>query len=153
MSMMKDFRDFAIKGNVVDLAVAVIIGGAFGKIVDSLVKDIIMPLVGAIFGGLDFSNYFVQLGTIRPDQATKIGHAAPFSYKELSDAGVAVWGYGSFLTVLLNFVILAFIIFWMVKLISRAKSRFEAPAAPAAPAGPSEEVVLLREIRDSLKRS
>lgn len=151
MSMLKDFRDFAIKGNVVDLAVAVIIGGAFGKIVDSLVKDLIMPVVGAIFGGLDFSNYFVQLGSIRPDQLAKIGHGAPFSYKELADAGVAVLGYGSFLTVLLNFIILAFIIFWMVKLISRTKSRLD-PAA-ARPAGPTEEVLLLREIRDSLKRA
>jgi large conductance mechanosensitive channel len=150
MSMLKDFRDFAIKGNVVDLAVAVIIGGAFGKIVDSLVKDLIMPIVGWIFGGLDFSNYFVQLGTVRADQAAKIGHAAPFSYKELSDAGVAVWGYGSFLTVLLNFIILAFIIFWMVKLISGAKGKLD--AAPAAPAPTSEEVLLLREIRDAVKR-
>jgi large conductance mechanosensitive channel len=147
MSMLKDFRDFAIKGNVVDLAVAVIIGGAFGKIVDSLVKDLIMPVVGAIFGGLDFTNYFIQLGTIRADQATKIGHAAPYTYKELADAGVAVFGYGAFLTVLLNFVILAFIIFWMVKAIARAKPKLDAP-----PAGPAEEVLLLREIRDSLKR-
>lgn len=148
MSMLREFRDFAVKGNVVDLAVAVIIGGAFGKIVDSMVKDLIMPIVGWIFGGLDFSNYFVQLGAVRADQAAKIGHAAPFSYKELSDAGVAVWGYGSFLTVLLNFVILAFIIFWMVKLISRAKGKLDA-AAPPVP----EDVLLLREIRDALKRT
>ncbi len=148
MSMLKDFRDFAIRGNVVDLAVAVIIGGAFGKIVDSLVKDVIMPVVGALFGGLDFSNYFIQLGTIRPDQAAKIGHGAPYSYKELTDAGVAVLGYGNFLTILLNFVILAFIIFWMVKLISRAKGRFD-----AAPAATPEDTLLLREIRDSLRRS
>ena len=147
MSMLKEFRDFAIRGNVVDLAVAVIIGGAFGKIVDSMVKDLIMPIVGGIFGGLDFSNYFVQLGSVRADQAAKIGHAAPFSYKELSDAGVAVWGYGSFLTVLLNFIILAFIIFWMVKLISRAKGRLDAAPAPI-----TEDVLLLREIRDALKR-
>ena len=152
MSMMKDFRDFAIKGNVVDLAVAVIIGGAFGKIVDSLVKDLIMPIVGAIFGGLDFSNYFVQLGTIKPEQATKLGHAAPYTYKELTDAGVAVFGYGTFITVLLNFIILAFIIFWMVKMISNAKSRVEAPPPPAAPAATPEDVLLLREIRDALKR-
>lgn len=151
MSMMKDFRDFAVRGNVVDLAVAVIIGGAFGKIVDSLVKDLIMPIVGWIFGGLDFSNYFVQLGVIRPDQQAKIGHAAPFSYKELADAGVAVWGYGSFLTVLLNFIILAFIIFWMVKLIGAAKARTETPAPAAAVATP-EDIVLLREIRDALKQ-
>jgi large conductance mechanosensitive channel len=148
--MLRDFRNFAIKGNVIDLAVAVIIGGAFGKIVDSLVKDLIMPPVGWIFGGLDFSNYFVQLGTVRADQAAKIGHAAPFSYKELADAGVAVWGYGSFLTVLLNFVILAFIIFWMVKLISSEKGKLD--AAPAGPLPTPEEVLLLREIRDAVKR-
>jgi len=151
MSMLKDFRDFAIRGNVVDLAVAVIIGAAFGKIVDSLVKDLIMPVVGWIFGGLDFSNYFIQLGTIRPDQQAKIGHAAPFSYKELADAGVAVWGYGSFLTVLLNFIILAFIIFWMVKLINNAKPKVD--AAPPAPPPTPEDVLLLREIRDALKRT
>ena len=147
MGMMKDFRDFAIRGNVVDLAVAVIIGGAFGKIVDSMVKDLIMPIIGWIFGGLDFSNYFVQLGGPKADQIAKIGHGAPFTYKELSDAGVAVWGYGSFLTVLLNFIILAFIIFWMVRLISRAKGKLDAAPPPTA-----EEVVLLREIRDALKR-
>ena len=151
MSMLKDFRDFAIKGNVVDLAVAVIIGGAFGKIVDSMVKDLIMPIIGWIFGGLDFSNYFFQLGVIKPDQATKIGHAAPYTYKELTDAGVAVWGYGSFLTVALNFIILAFIIFWMVKVISDAKPKLD--PAPAAPPPTPEDVLLLREIRDSLKRS
>ena len=147
MGMISEFRDFAVKGNVVDLAVAVIIGGAFGKIVDSLVKDIIMPVVGAIFGGLDFSNYFIQLGAIKPEQATKIGHAAPFTYKELTDAGVAVMGYGSFITVAINFIILAFIIFWMVKAITRVKPKMDPP-----PAGPSEDVLLLREIRDSLKR-
>jgi large conductance mechanosensitive channel len=145
--MLKDFRDFAIKGNVVDLAVAVIIGGAFGKIVDSLVKDLIMPIIGWIFGGLDFSNHFIQLGAIKPDQATKIAHGAPYTYKELADAGVAVWGYGSFLTVLLNFIILAFIIFWMVKIISRSRIQLAPPAA-----GPTEDVLLLREIRDALKR-
>lgn len=151
MSMLKDFRDFAIKGNVVDLAVAVIIGGAFGKIVDSVVKDLIMPIVGAIFGGLDFTNHFLQLGTIKAEQATKIGHAAPYTYKELTDAGVAVLGYGAFLTVALNFVILAFIIFWMVRLIANAKPKLD-PAPPAAPPTP-EDVLLLREIRDSLKRA
>ena len=150
MSMLREFREFAIKGNVIDLAVAVIIGGAFGKIVDSLVKDLIMPVAGAIFGGLDFSNYFVQLGTIRPEQAAKIGHPAPYAYKELADAGVAVFGYGSFLTVLVNFVILAFIIFWMVKMISGAKGRLDPAAVPAAT---PEDVLLLREIRDSLKRA
>ncbi len=150
MSMLKEFRDFAIKGNVIDLAVAVIIGGAFGKIVDSLVKDLIMPVVGWLFGGLDFSNYFVQLGSIRPDQAAKIGHPAPYAYKELADAGAAVFGYGSFVTVLVNFVILAFIIFWMVKMISGAKGRLDPVTVPVAT---PEDVLLLREIRDALKRS
>jgi large conductance mechanosensitive channel len=150
MSMLKEFRDFAIKGNVVDLAVAVIIGGAFGKIVDSLVKDLIMPVVGAIFGGLDFSNYFIRLGSLTPTQATKLGHAEPYTYKELTDAGVAVLGYGSFITILINFIILAFIIFWMVKMISKAKPKLDPPAP--APAGPPEDVVLLREIRDLLKK-
>jgi large conductance mechanosensitive channel len=150
MSMLKEFRDFAVKGNVVDLAVAVIIGGAFGKIVDSLVKDLIMPIVGMIFGGLDFSNHFIQLGDVTAAQATKIGHGLPYTYKELTDAGVGVLGYGSFLTILLNFVILAFIIFWMVKLIANAKPKLDPAAAPVA--GPPEDVVLLREIRDLLKR-
>ncbi len=150
MSMLKEFRDFAVKGNVVDLAVAVIIGAAFAKIVDSLVKDLIMPIVGWLFGGLDFSNYFIQLGAIRPDQQAKIGHIAPYSYKELADAGVAVFGYGSFITVLINFIILAFIIFWMVKMISKA--RLTPAAAPKPAPAPTEDVLLLREIRDSLKR-
>lgn len=150
MSMFQEFRDFAVKGNVVDLAVAVIIGAAFGRIVDSLVKDMIMPVVGAVFGGLDFSNHFIQLGTIRADQLAKIGHAAPFSYKELADAGVAVFGYGSFITVLINFIILVFIIFWMVRLISRA--RRTPAAAPQPTPAPPEDVLLLREIRDSLRR-
>ena len=150
MSMVKEFRDFAVKGNVVDLAVAVIIGAAFGKIVDSFVKDLVMPVVGAIFGGLDFSNHFIQLGVIRPDQQAKIAHAAPYSYKELADAGVAVFGYGSFITALINFIILAFIIFWMVRLISSAR---RTPAAVPEPTpAPPEDVLLLREIRDSLKR-
>jgi large conductance mechanosensitive channel len=147
MGLATEFKEFATKGNVVDLAVGVIIGAAFGKIVDSLVKDLIMPVVGAIFGGLDFTNYFIPLGTIKADQAAKIGHAAPYTYKELTDAGVAVLGYGAFLTILLNFIILAFIIFWMVKAIAKAKPKLDAPVA-----GPAEEVLLLREIRDSLKR-
>ena len=150
MSRFQEFRDFAVKGNVVDLAVAVIIGAAFGRIVDSLVKDLIMPVVGAVFGGLDFSNHFIQLGTIRPDQQAKLGHAAPFSYKELADAGVAVFGYGSFITVLINFIILAFIIFWMVRLIGSA--RRTPAAAPLPTPAPPEDVLLLREIRDSLRR-
>ena len=142
MGMMQEFREFAIKGNVMDLAVGVIIGGAFGKIVDSVVSDLIMPLVGLIFGKLDFSNLFVVLGTI-PD-------GIPRPLDALKKAGVPVFAYGSFITVAVNFLILAFIIFMMVKQINRLKR--EAPAAPEeAPATP-EDIQLLREIRDSLNR-
>lgn len=137
MSMMKEFKEFAVKGNVMDLAVGVIIGGAFGKIVDSVVGDLIMPLVSKIFGGLDFSNYYIGLA----------GQAAGLTLAEAKKTG-AVFAYGSFITVALNFTVLAFIIFMMVKQMNRLKS--EAPAAPP-PATP-EDVVLLREIRDSLKR-
>jgi large conductance mechanosensitive channel len=136
MSFASEFKEFAVKGNVMDLAVGVIIGGAFGKIVDSVVGDLIMPIVGKIFGGLDFSNYFIQLS----------GPAAT-TLVEAKKAG-AVFAYGSFLTVAINFVILAFIIFLMVKQMNRLKR--EAPAAPP-PATP-EDVVLLREIRDALKK-
>jgi large conductance mechanosensitive channel len=139
MGMVTEFKEFATKGNVVDLAVGVIIGGAFGKIVDSLVSDIIMPIVGRIVGGLDFSNYYVQLS----------GPAAT-TLVEAKKVG-AVFAYGSFITVALNFVILAFIIFMMVKQINRLKR--DTPAAPPAPpAPPAEDVLLLREIRDSLKK-
>ena len=142
MGMMQEFREFAIKGNVMDLAVGVIIGGAFGKIVDSVVSDLIMPLVGLIFGKLDFSNLFVVLGTI-PD-------GVPRTLDALKKAGIPVFAYGNFITVAVNFVILAFIIFMMVKQINRLKR--EAPAAPEeAPATP-EDIQLLREIRDSLNR-
>jgi large conductance mechanosensitive channel len=136
MSITSEFKEFAIKGNVVDLAVGVIIGGAFGKIVDSIVGDLIMPLVGKVLGGLDFSNYFIPLAG---QTATNLADA--------KKAG-AVFAYGSFITVSINFIILAFIIFMMVKQINRLKR--EAP--PPAPAAPPEDVVLLREIRDSLKR-
>jgi large conductance mechanosensitive channel len=139
MSFFSEFKEFAVKGNVVDLAVGVIIGGAFGKIVDSLVGDVIMPLVGKIVGGLDFSNYFVPLA----------GQTAT-TLAEAKKAG-AVLAYGSFLTVLLNFVILAFVIFLMIKQINRIK-RNEPAAAPAAPPPTPEDVVLLREIRDALKK-
>lgn len=141
MGMMQEFREFAIKGNVMDLAVGVIIGGAFGKIVDSVVSDLIMPIVGLIFGKLDFSNLFVVLGTA-PD-------GVPRTLDALRKAGVPVFAYGSFITVAVNFLILAFIIFMMVKQINRLKR--EAPPAPEAPAATPEDVVLLREIRDSLR--
>ena len=141
MSMMSEFREFAVKGSVVDLAVGVIIGGAFGKIVDSLVKDIIMPIVGAIFGGLDFSNYFITL------KAPPAGYTGPMTYDALTKAGVPVFAYGNFITVVINFLILAFIIFLMVKQINRLKRE-----TPPAPPAPPEEVMLLREIRDAVKR-
>ena len=139
MGFASEFREFATKGNVVDLAVGVIIGGAFGKIVDSLVSDVIMPIVGRIFGGLDFNNYFIALS----------GQTAT-TLVEAKKAG-AVFAYGSFLTVAINFIILAFIIFIMVKQVNRLK-REAPPAAPAPPPPTPEDVVLLREIRDALKK-
>jgi large conductance mechanosensitive channel len=139
MGFAAEFKEFAMKGNVVDLAVGVIIGAAFGKIVDSIVADLVMPLVGVAFGGLDFSNYFIPLAG---QTATNLADA--------KKAG-AVFAYGSFITVALNFLILAFIIFMMIKQINRLK-KAEPAAAPAEPPPPAEEVVLLREIRDSLKR-
>jgi large conductance mechanosensitive channel len=139
MSFASEFKEFATKGNVMDLAVGVIIGGAFGKIVDSLVGDLIMPIVGKIFGGLDFSNYFIPLAG---QTATVLADA--------KKAG-AVFAYGNFLTVALNFVILAFIIFVMVKQINRLKKN--APPAPPPPPAPTpEDVLLLREIRDALAK-
>jgi len=137
MGFATEFKEFAMKGNVIDLAVGVIIGAAFGKIVDSMVADVIMPFVGLIFGGLDFTNYFIPLA----------GQTAA-TLAEAKKAG-AVFAYGSFITVALNFVILALIIFVMVQQINRLKRRQE--AAPAAPAAPPEDVVLLREIRDALR--
>ncbi|CAG4892110.1 large conductance mechanosensitive channel protein MscL [Paraburkholderia saeva] len=145
MSMIQEFKDFAVKGNVMDLAVGVIIGGAFSTIVNSVVKDLIMPVIGVVLGGLDFSNMFIRLGHIPP---TFKGN--PDSYKDLQTAGVAVFGYGSFITVLINFIILAFIIFLMVKFINNLHKP-TAAAADAPPPAPPEEVVLLREIRDTLK--
>ena len=139
MGFVTEFKEFAVKGNVMDLAVGVIIGGAFGKIVDSVVNDMIMPLVGKVVGGLDFSNYYIALA----------GQTPGLTLVDAKKAG-AVFAYGNFLTVALNFVILAFIIFLMIKQINRLKN--EAPAAPAAPAPTPEDVVLLREIRDSLKK-
>ncbi|TDP63389.1 large conductance mechanosensitive channel protein MscL [Roseateles toxinivorans] len=144
MGIASEFREFAIKGNVVDLAVGVIIGAAFGKIVDSIVKDLIMPLVGKVIGGLDFSNYFVMLSAAPAD------FKGPMTYEALTKAGVPLFAYGNFITVAINFVILAFIIFIMVKQINRLKR--EQPAPEPAPAPPTpEDIVLLREIRDSLK--
>lgn len=141
MGFVTEFKEFAMKGNVVDLAVGVIIGGAFGKIVDSVVGDLIMPIVGFIFGGLDFSNYFIQLS----------GTPAA-NLVDAKKAG-AVFAYGNFITVALNFMILAFIIFMMIKQINRLKkAEAAAPEAPAAPAPTPEDIVLLREIRDSLKK-
>jgi large conductance mechanosensitive channel len=144
MGMVQEFKDFAIKGNVIDLAVGVIIGGAFGKIVDSVVSDLILPIVGAAFGKLDFSNLFVVLGSIPPGTASTLD--------ALKKAGVPVFAYGSFITVAVNFAILAAIIFLMVKQINRLKR--EAPVVQAAPevVATPEDVMLLREIRDSLKK-
>jgi large conductance mechanosensitive channel len=145
MSFTSEFKEFAMKGNVVDLAVGVIIGGAFGKIVDSIVKDLIMPVVGKVFGGLDFSNYFILLGNPPAD------FKGAMTYADLSKAGVPMLAYGNFITVAVNFIILAFIIFMMVKQINRMKSDVP-PAPPAPPAPTPEDVVLLREIRDALKQ-
>ena len=142
MSFAAEFKQFAMKGNVMDLAVGVIIGGAFGKIVDSLVKDMIMPVVGAIFGGLDFSNFFIMLASAPAD------YKGAMTYADLSKAGVPLFAYGNFITVAINFIILALIIFVMVKQVNRMKAAEPPPAPPATP----EDVVLLREIRDSLKK-
>ena len=144
MGMMQEFKEFAVKGNVMDLAVGVIIGGAFGKIVESMVGDLIMPVVGAIFGRLDFSSLFVVLGTAPAGNAMTLD--------ALKKAGVPVFAYGNFITVAVNFAILAFIVFMLVKQINRLKKETPpAPAPVAAPATP-EDVLLLREIRDSLKK-
>ena len=144
MGMIQEFKEFAVKGNVIDLAVGVIIGGAFGKIVDSIVGDLIMPLVGAAFGKLDFSSLFWILGNVPPGTATTLD--------ALKKAGVPVFAYGSFITVAVNFIILAFIIFLMVKQINRLKREAPAPQIEVPPAAPSEDVLLLREIRDSPKK-
>jgi large conductance mechanosensitive channel len=139
MAIMKEFREFAIKGNVIDLAVGVIIGAAFGRLVDSLVKDLIMPVVSRVFGGLDFSNWFIMLGSPPP------GYNGPMTYDALTKAGVPLFAYGNFLTVTINFVILAFIIFLMVRQINALRR-----ANPSPPPPPSEQTELLREIRDAL---
>ncbi len=143
MSFVNEFKNFALKGNVMDLAVGVIIGGAFGKIVDSVVGDLIMPLVSKVFGGLDFSSYYLALA----------GQAPGLPLAEAKKLG-AVFAYGNFITVALNFAILALIIFVMGRQRTRrsAEKAAAAPAAPAAPAPTPEDIVLLREIRDSLQR-
>ncbi len=147
MSFMKEFRDFAIKGNVIDLAVGVIIGAAFGKIVDSLVKDMVMPIVNFLVGGaVDFTNKFIVLNA-------PADYAGPQTYADLTRAGATVFAWGNFVTILINFLLLAFVIFWMVKAVNAARRRAEKekPAEPAkAPAPPPEDVALLREIRDLL---
>ena len=143
MSFASEFKEFAVKGNVVDLAVGVIIGGAFGKIVDSVVGDLIMPVVGKVLGSLNFSDMFIALKDVPAGTAMTLD--------AVKKAGVPVFAYGNFLTVALNFMILAFIIFLMVKQINRLK-KDAPPAPPAPPPATPEDIVLLREIRDSLKK-
>ena len=140
MGMMSEFKEFAVKGNVMDLAVGVIIGAAFGKIVESVVSDLIMPVVGRIFGNVNFSDMFLALKDIPA--------GTPMTLEAVKKAGVPVFAYGNFLTVVLNFSILAFIIFIMVKQINKLKKAV--PPAVAAPT--AEEILLLREIRDSLQK-
>ena len=139
MSFVSEFKEFAVKGNVMDLAVGVIIGAAFGKIVDSVVNDLVMPVIGRVLGKVDFTNFFIPLSEVPPGTAQTLD--------ALKKAGVPVFAYGNFLTILLNFVILAFIIFLMVKQMNKLKKA----APPPPPAAPPEDVVLLREIRDALK--
>jgi large conductance mechanosensitive channel len=146
MAFLKEFRDFAIKGNVIDLAVGVIIGAAFGKIVDSLVNDMIMPLVARLVGQLNFSSMFLALGPV-PE-------GTPMTVEAVKKAGVPVLAWGNFVTVSVNFLILAFVIFLMVQQVNRLRRMHQKPEAPKAaePAPPPEDVLLLREIRDSLRQ-
>lgn len=146
MSMIQEFKEFAVKGNVMDLAVGVIIGGAFGKITTSLVEDVIMPVISAIMGGkIDFTNMYVKLGAVPEGVAD--------NYAALKEAGVPLLAYGNFVTILINFIILAFIVFLLVKVMNKMrKSAEEAPAPEPAPAEPSEEVLLLREISAKLDK-
>ncbi len=138
--MMKEFRAFAVRGNVVDLAVGVIIGGAFGKIVDSLVNDVVMPLISTLFGGrIDFTNLFIVLGTV-PEQI-------PRTFDALKKAGIPIFAYGNFITISINFILLAFVIFQMVKLINKIRDEEPKVQAPTP-----EDIQLLREIRDSLSK-
>jgi large conductance mechanosensitive channel len=139
MAVLKEFREFAVKGNVVDLAVGIIIGGAFGKIVDSLVNDIVMPVISSLFGGkIDFTNLFIVLGNV-PD-------GVPHTFDALKKAGIPIFAYGNFITILINFILLAFVIFQMVKVVNRIRAA-EAPPPAVTP----EDIILLREIRDSLQ--
>ena len=139
MAVLKEFREFAVKGNVVDLAVGIIIGGAFGKIVDSLVNDIVMPVISSLLGGkIDFTNLFIVLGSV-PD-------GLPRTFDALKKAGIPIFAYGNFITISINFILLAFVIFQMVKVVNRIRSA-EAPP----PAVTTEDIILLREIRDSLQ--
>jgi large conductance mechanosensitive channel len=139
MAVLKEFREFAVKGNVVDLAVGIIIGGAFGKIVDSLVNDIVMPVISSLLGGkIDFTNLFIVLGNV-PD-------GVPRTFDALKKAGIPIFAYGNFITIAINFILLAFVIFQMVKVVNRIRSA-EAPPPAVTP----EDVLLLREIRDSLQ--
>jgi large conductance mechanosensitive channel len=140
MSMMSEFKEFALKGNVMDLAVGVIIGAAFGKIVDSVVGDLIMPVVGKVLGNINFSDMFVALKDIPAGTAMTL--------EAVKKAGVPVFAYGNFITIVINFAILAFIIFMIVKQMNKMKKAEPAPA----PAPTAEDVLLLREIRDSLKK-
>ena len=138
--MMKEFRAFAVRGNVVDLAVGVIIGGAFGKIVDSLVNDIVMPLISTLLGGrIDFTNLFIVLGTV-PDNI-------PRTFDALKKSGIPIFAYGNFITISINFILLAFVIFQMVKIINKIRDEEPKPTPPTP-----EDILLLREIRDSLKK-
>ncbi|MDO4250165.1 MAG: large conductance mechanosensitive channel protein MscL [Moraxella sp.] len=143
MSIIQEFKEFAVKGNVMDLAIGVIIGAAFGKITTSLVEDVIMPLISAIIGDIDFSNLLIPLAAV--PEGTEMTYAA------LKAAGVPMLAYGNFITVLINFIILAFIVFMMVKGINKLRKKEE--PAPAAPAEPSEEVLLLREISAKLGKN
>ena len=141
-SIMKEFRAFAVRGNVIDLAVGIIIGGAFGKIVDSLVNDIVMPLISSLLGGkIDFTNLFIVLGTA-PD-------SIPRTFDALKKAGVPIFAYGNFITISINFILLAFVIFQMVKIVNKIRAQDEEPKSVPPT---SEDIVLLKEIRDLLKR-
>jgi large conductance mechanosensitive channel len=147
MGMMSEFRAFALRGNVVDLAVGVIIGAAFGKIVDSIVKDLISPVIGLVLGNTDFSNLY----WVMREPKTPFGPGETPTYASMVSHGASVFGYGAFLTALIQFIIVAFAIFWIVKAVNTATVKFHL-AKEAAPAATPEDIVLLREIRDSLRK-